>query len=190
VRYRTIVADPPWEYDDGFGTTSHNAKTGRRWNAKRTPLPYPSMTVEQIAALPVAEWADSDAFLFLWTTNRYLPQAFRIVDSWGFRYRQTIVWRKTGDGGGSLPAAVAPVHNEFLLVAKVGSPKRGECLPSSVIDAPRGRRHSTKPELFLDLIERVSPAPRVELFARRQRLGWDTYGNEALEHIKIEAAGG
>jgi N6-adenosine-specific RNA methylase IME4 len=185
VRYRTIVADPPWAYDDGFGTSSHNARTGRRWNAKRMPLPYPAMSPGAIAALPVAEMAHSDAFLFFWTTNRYLPDAFGIISDWGFRYRQTIVWRKTGDGAGSLPAAVAPIHNEFLLVAKVGKPARGVCFPSSVIDAPRGRFHSTKPDVFLDLVEQVSPGPYLELFARRQRLGWDTWGDEALEHVAL-----
>lgn len=179
-RYRTIVADPPWDYGGGFWTTSHNPRTGWRGNPKRTPLPYPSMSVSEIERIPVADWADTDAFLWLWTTNRYLPDAFRVVEAWGFEYRQIITWRKSGDGGGSLPAAVAPIHSEHLLACRRGRPRRTGVLPSSVIDAPRGRQHSAKPETFLDLVESVSPGPYLEMFSRRARLGWDTWGNESL----------
>jgi N6-adenosine-specific RNA methylase IME4 len=111
--------------------------------------------------------------------------------NWGFRYTQTLVWRKTGNPspfGGS----VAPIHNEFLLVGKRGTPRCGR-LESSVIDAPsnagnRQGMHSRKPEVFLDLIEEVSPAPRLEMFARRARLaGWHYWGNEALQTAELVA---
>jgi N6-adenosine-specific RNA methylase IME4 len=80
--------------------------------------------------------------------------------------------------------SIAPNHAEYLLVARRGVPKLLERLPSSVIHAPKGD-HSAKPEVFLDLIEQASPPPRLELFARRQRLGWDTWGDEALEHVAL-----
>jgi len=186
VKYGTIVADPPWEYE-GFAT---DPTSGRYIPASRsrpvasTPLPYASMTVAEIEGLPVADMAARDARLFLWTTSRYLPDSFSIARAWGFTYRQTLTWRKTGNPspfGGSL----APNHAEFMIVATTGKPPRRCRLPSSVIDAPAANNgaHSRKPELFLDLVEQVSPGPYLELFARRQRLGWDTWGNEALCHV-------
>lgn len=181
TRYRTIVADPPWDYSEGF---ANNPKPGTKgWK----PLPYPSMSVAQIAALDVAGLASRDARLFMWTTNRYLPAAFGIVGAWGFNYRQTLVWHKTGNPspfGGS----VAPIHAEFLIVAVRGKPETLERLRSSVV-AINVQDHSAKPEAFLDLVEQVSPGPYLEMFARRNRMGWDTWGNEAFNHVDLGVEG-
>lgn len=178
VRYRTIVADPPWEYE-GFVPS----RTGSRfWHR---PLPYDMLGVDDIAELPVHDFADRDCRLFLWATNRYLGAAFDIARRWGFDYQQTLVWRKTGNPtpmGGS----VAPNHAEYLLVCRRGSPPRLGRLISSVIDAPKGE-HSRKPDAFLDRIEVISPGPYLEMFARRQRLGWDTWGDQALQHVEMSA---
>jgi N6-adenosine-specific RNA methylase IME4 len=141
------------------------------------------MTEDEVRDLPIRDLADVACRLFLWTTSRYLPVSFEILRGWGFRYKQTLVWHKTGNPspfGGS----VAPNHAEFLLVATRGAPFIGRW-PSSVVSAPAQRQHSRKPEVFLDLVEQVSPGPYLELFARRQRLGWDTWGNEALEHVEL-----
>lgn len=165
--YRTIVADPPWDYP---GQASHLGGS-----VKSIPFPYSTMSVEEIAALPVADLASEDAWLFLWTTNKYLPAAFVIAKAWGFGYRQTLVWHKVGCPS-PFGGTVAPIHAEFLLVAARGRPKAGERQTSSVIQAPRSLNHSQKPDVFMDIIERVGVEPRVELFARRQRLGWHTWG--------------
>jgi N6-adenosine-specific RNA methylase IME4 len=181
-RYATIVADPPWHYDD-YATMPGNAKK-RGHSVKRPDLPYGSLTVTQICALPITSLSATDARLFLWTTNKYLPDSFGVVKAWGFDYRQTLVWHKTGNPspfGGS----VAPNHAEFLLVAERGNPELLGRLVGSVIAAQKPYAHSQKPEGFLDHIESVSPAPYLELFARRQRLGWDTWGDEALAHVEI-----
>lgn len=178
VKYRTIVADPPWDYPDGMP----NNPKGKRNNQ---PLPYPSMNLAEIAALDVSKLSAHSARLFLWTTNRYLPLAFTVLNEWGFEYRQTITWHKTGNPspfGGS----VAPIHSEFLLVASRGKPERLARWGSSVIAANVGR-HSVKPEIFLDLIEQVSPGPYLELFARRARLGWDVWGNEVESDVELAA---
>ena len=178
-RYRTIVADPPWEYPDGFAGRS---RTPGKWEGpvRRPPLPYPSMTLEQIAALPLADLADADCRLFLWTTNRYLPNAWGLLDGWGFRYKQTLTWMKL-DG---LNGSVAP-NSEFLIVAVKGSPARLSRLPNAVLAHSQTKTHSKKPEMFLDYIEQISPGPYLELFARRNRLGWDTWGNESLEMVQL-----
>ncbi len=191
--YQTIVADPPWEYE-GFATAPTPIH-GTPGPVKVAGLPYESMTLEEIAALPVSDWAAKDCRLFFWTTNRYLPDAFPIVAGWGFTYKQTLTWRKTGNPspfGGS----VAPNHAEFLLVATRGAPKVVSRLRSSVVDAPAaapgkrrkgaGRKHSAKPDAFLDFIEQVSAGPYLELFARRERLGWDTWGNESANSSGLQ----
>src|SRR5436309_1414792 len=118
-RYRTIVADPPWRYE-GFAS-SPTPRKGQSQRVKVTVLPYEAMDVADICALPVGTLSADNARLFLWTTNRYLRDGFTVCEAWGFRYRQTLVWQKTGNPspfGGS----VAPVHAEFLLVATKGSP--------------------------------------------------------------------
>jgi N6-adenosine-specific RNA methylase IME4 len=178
VKYRTIVADPPWDYPEGFALGPGHGTLEVR------PLPYAPMTLEDIAALPVRELADDVCRLFLWTTNRYLNDSFDVMQAWGFRYRQTLVWHKTD---ANLPGSIAPNSAEFLMVAVRGMPPRLGTLPSAVIACARSGGHSAQPERWLDGVERVSPAPRVELFARRQRLGWDTWGDEALNHVEMSA---
>jgi N6-adenosine-specific RNA methylase IME4 len=189
-RYRTIVADPPWAYPEGFALGHGHGDLEVR------PLAYPSLTVEEIAELPVADLAERDCRLFLWTTNRYLPDAFGVVNAWGFRYRQILVWHKTD---ANLPSHIAPNSAEFILVGTQGKPARLGTLPSAVIPRVRHgagggglfapiKAHSQKPECWLDHFEQVSPGPYLELFARRQRLGWDTWGDEAIEHVSLTTA--
>jgi N6-adenosine-specific RNA methylase IME4 len=192
VKYKTIVADPPWEYPEGFVTLlGEGPKTdGSRRDLTRhsTILPYPSMSVEQIELLPIMDLADECAHLFLWTTNKWLHEAFHVVQSWGFQYRQLLVWLK--ERHSPFVRSVAPNNCEYLLVCRRGNLKWTGSLPCNLIEIgwsanDARRRHSTKPEAFLDYIEQISPGPYLELFARRQRLGWDTWGNEALEHINF-----
>ncbi len=194
MKYRTIVADPPWDYPEGFVAlgTNHRTKDGRkRTVAERGPIikletPYGKMSLNEIAALPLDDLADDSARVFLWATMRYLPDAFTLLSGWGFAYRQLLVWDKTPffqPIGGS----VAPNAAEFLIVAVRGNPQRLAQWPTSVIRARKARtEHSRKPDVFLDLVETVSPGPYLEMFARRQRLGWDTWGNEALNHISLD----
>ena len=172
--YRTIVADPPWTYEEGFPQGP-----ARDAGHSTVKLPYPSMTVDEIAALDVDGLASRSAWLFVWTTNKYLPDTFPIIRAWGFTYTQTLTWRKTGCPS-PFVRSVAPQHSEFLLVARRGDVSRDGAFPSSVIDAPAQSQHSRKPEVFMDWIEEVGQPPRLEMFSRRARLGWDTWGNEAL----------
>jgi N6-adenosine-specific RNA methylase IME4 len=188
-RYRTIVADPPWAYEDGFGGFNGRPKAGPRVEVRRG-LPYEPMTVDAIAALPLCDLADEDgANIFLWTTNRYLPAAFDVLTAWGATYRQALVWFKTG--ANPLTGSVAPTACEFLLFARIGA---GAGLtgkwpdPLVVTKRPGPNSHSAKPEGFLDRIEQVSPGPYVELFARRARFGWDYWGDQSLGTASMEAA--
>jgi len=185
MKYRTIVADPPWDHSDGTGF-SFGAKDPRGRSGKHPPsshsLPYGVMTVAEIEALPVLEMAESSAWLYLWTTNRYLRRSFDVLDSWGFAESCVLTWCKPPDQGLFGGAFLSNV--EYVVVGRKGNPKCTGKVGSRWFTWPRAA-HSQKPEAFLDLVESVSPGPYLELFARRQRLGWDTWGNEALCHVEM-----
>jgi N6-adenosine-specific RNA methylase IME4 len=180
VGFRTIVADPPWWYNRSWDT----APKEHRPNGKASPMPYGQMRTPEIAALPVAELAAEDCDLYLWTTQKYLPDSFGVLEAWGFRYCQTLTWCKTprGTGQGGLYCPTT----EFLVLGRRGKMPAKKRQDSTWWNVKRPHNsHSTKPEFFQDMVESVSDAPRLELFARRQRLGWATWGNEALNHVEL-----
>jgi N6-adenosine-specific RNA methylase IME4 len=187
MKYRTIVADPPWPYDEGWPGWGLS-------RANRRALPYPSMTLAEIHALPVQELIEPEGYVFLWTTSRYLENAFAVVRAWTLVPRQTLTWCKPPRGKG--PGGMFATTTEFIVVAQRIGPRshaRGTRTLGLRVDTtwfqwPRSE-HSRKPEAFLDLVETVSPGPYLELFARRNRLGWDTWGNEALEHVEMTKRG-
>jgi N6-adenosine-specific RNA methylase IME4 len=188
MKYRTIVADPPWQ------TMAGPLKGGVGWQVWDTnqsrPLAYPSMALEEIAALPVSAIADEDCALFLWTINAYIEQSYSVARAWGFTPSTLLTWCKAPMGGG-LGGAFG-ITSEYVLYARRGSPDvqrtTGTWFQWKRQYGPNGKpSHSTKPEHFYDLIESVSPAPRVELFARRHRLGWDVWGNESANTAEMPA---
>ena len=183
-RYRTIVADPPWHYPD---------RTGGTWPPQRDngnvyhhdSMPYPTMSVEQIASLPVASLAERDSHLYLWTTQRWLRDSFGVVDAWGFRIASVLVWSKPPKGiAGSYVCST-----EFCLFARRGSLSHKQRHIGTCFSWPR-QGHSTKPEAFLDVVEQVSPGPYLELFARRARFGWDYAGDESLGTAEMSKEAG
>lgn len=169
------MADPPWPYS---GTTGVNRGSGT--GTRRSFLSYPTMRVDEIAALQIP--AADDSHLFLWTTHRYLYQGYKIVQEWGFRPSSVLTWCKDPVGIG--PGGLFATTSEFVIYARRGRPPHIQRIESTWWRWPRGD-HSQKPDAFLDLVERAVPGPYLELFARRQRLGWDTWGNEALEHVSL-----
>ena len=203
-RYHTIVADPPWPMPETGKTTRgatdtagvYTAKSGRTidgtwWGRHRggtIKLPYPIMAVNEIAELPVSDLAESNAHLYLWTTNRFLEDAYAVCRAWSFRPAQLLVWCKPPMGVGF--GGAFTTTTEFILFARRGSLPFTQRQDSSWWRWSRVYEnghiaHSAKPDAFLDLVEQVSPGPRLEMFARRQRLGWDTWGDQALEHVEI-----
>jgi N6-adenosine-specific RNA methylase IME4 len=172
--YATIVADPPWPYPEGWPGWGMTA-------AERRALPYTSMTVDEIAALPVRSLAAREGYLFLWTTNRYLRASFDVLDAWGFTFRQAVVWCKDPQGEG--PGGMFAQTTEYVMVAQNIGPRShargkrtsGSREASSWFKAPKAA-HSAKPPSFMDAVERVAPGPYLELFCRQPRFGWDTWG--------------
>ena len=176
--FRTIVADPPWKYGP-WGKNSGKGCRGDFSGRKDVivEMPYPTMTVQDIGALNVSDCAADDCDLYLWTTQKYLPDAFKVLAAWGFKYCQTLTWcktpRGTGQGGLFCPTT------EFLILGRKGKMPKKPRIDSTWWNVKRPHNsHSTKPEFFQDLIETVSDGPRLELFARRPRDGWTVWGNE------------
>lgn len=182
-KYRTIVADSPWHYDKAGG---YSWREGRPSGTTRPMLTYPTMTVDEIAVLPVGEWAEDDAALFVWTTHRYLPDTPRIVNDWGFSSVKLLVWAKSPTGfsvGGTFGNST-----EFVLYARRGKNIATGRTSRDWWNWPRQGGHSAKPEAFLDLVEQTHPGPYLEMFARRGRLGWDYYGDESLNTAEVATA--
>jgi N6-adenosine-specific RNA methylase IME4 len=174
--YRTIVLDPPWTYRNTRGTQTRS-RIGRR--AITATGNYQTMSRDEIAALPVAALADEQAHLYLWITT---PLLFAMAPSdllagWGFEYITTLTWVKTGPPGMGFYFRGHTEHVLFGIRGKLGI-AAADRRPNT-FTAPR-RAHSAKPDCFYDLVEAVSQAPRVELFARRARFGWDYWGDESL----------
>ena len=179
--FRCVVADPPWALDIGKTRTARGPVKPGKWNDPRQandhidPLAYPTMTVDQIAAMPVSGVAAKDAHLYVWTINAYIEQTYAIARAWGFRPATLLTWCKAPMGlglGGTFCNT-----SEFILFARRGTLKAERRVDTTWWGWPRGR-HSAKPEAFQGMVEAVSPGPRLELFARRARPGWTVWGNE------------
>lgn len=180
MRYATICADPPWPMPEYPGWLAEWESYGESHDDTACrPLPYEVMPVGEIANLRVRDIALPDSVLYLWTTSRFLEEAFAVVRAWGFTYSRTLVWSKTprGRGLGGPPYGISA---EFVLYAKRGSPAPAGHISTSWFRWERDKlRHSAKPDAFYRMAATLSPGPRVDLFARTRRRGWDAWGYEA-----------
>jgi len=190
--YRTIVADPPWRYS-GQACSPGLKRDGARRKGHEVESTYPRMSVAEIAALPVRESATEDAHLYLWTTNAFMVEAHEIARSWGFEPKTICTWVKTCSGDPSRVSRKTGYYfrgaTEHWLFCVRGSLRlqTSEALPTAYL-WPRELEHSRKPDAFYDLVEQASPGPYLELFARRERLGWDTWGNESANSSGLPLA--
>lgn len=175
MQYATIVADPPWPIQTV-------GKYGRRQNQRPDSLPYLTMTLPEICALQVAPLAAEGCHLWLWTTNGFLRPAFDVMEAWGFTYLNTVTWVKPSGFGAWF--ANTTQHCLFGYKERCVFPNR-RYAPTHFRASPK--RHSAKPEQFYGLVEEVSVGPRLEMFARRHRLGYDVWGNEVESSIELGA---
>lgn len=160
AHFGTIYADPPWQY-------------GNQGTRAATDNHYPTMRPEEIAALPVAQLIAPNAHLHLWTTNAFLFESKAIIEAWGFEYKSCLVWVKPQMGIGNYWR----VSHEFLLLGVRGQCAFTDHTHMSWVNAERGK-HSAKPPIVREKIEKVSPGPRLELFGRGTHPGWTVWGNE------------
>ena len=182
-KYKTIVIDPPWQYGV-WGKGSLKCKSPFTKSNRNIKIPYRTMSIDEIKALPLKDYTADNCELYLWTTQKYLPDAFEILKEWGWKYCQTLTWckkpRGTGQGGVYCPTT------EFLILGRRGKMPKVKRIDSTWFLTKRpNNSHSTKPEFFQDMIETVSEPPRLEIFARRKREGWDVFGNEVESDIQL-----
>lgn len=176
-KYNTIYADPPWQFQNRTGKVAPEHKRLTR---------YETMTLDDIKALPVADLAGDKAHLYLWVPNALLPDGLAVMDAWGFEYKGNIVWEKVRKDGQPDGRGVGFYFRNVTELLLFGI--RRNSMPNRTLDPARSqvnlirsqkREHSRKPDEFIPLLERCSQGPRIELFARGDREGWDMWGNQA-----------
>jgi N6-adenosine-specific RNA methylase IME4 len=171
--FTTILIDPPWRFKNRTGKVAPEHRRLHR---------YPTMRLKELAALPVGALANPRSHLYLWCPNVLIPQACGLMESWGFTYKALVVWYKIRKDGGPDRRDVGFYYRnvtEALLLGVKGklrtlAPARRQ----ENIVLSRKRRHSQKPDEMYPIIERCSPGPFLELFARAARPGWMAWGDE------------
>jgi len=174
--FGTILADPPWRFLNKTGKVAPEHRRLRR---------YATMTLDEIAALPVAQLAATPAHLYLWCPNALLPDGLAVLQSWGFTYKSHLVWYKIRKDGGPDGRGVGFYFRnvtELVLFGVRGKNARTLAPGRRQVNllATQKREHSRKPDELYGIIERCSPGPFLELFARgNARPNWTAWGNEA-----------
>lgn len=179
-RFGAILADPPWQFQN---------RTGKVAPEHRRLSRYGTMDLDAIKALPVAKISADPAHLYLWVPNALLPHGIEVLAAWGFAYKSNIVWHKVRKDGGPDGRGVGFYFRnvtELLLFGVKGKNARTLAPGRRQVNflATRKREHSRKPDEQYRVIEACSPGPRLELFARGLREGWDSWGNQASEDYR------
>ena len=175
--FRTILADPPWQFQNRTGKMAPEHKRLAR---------YETMCIEDILNMPVNQVAANKAHLYLWVPNALLPEGLAVMKAWGFDYKTNIVWEKVRKDGAPDGRGVGFYFRnvtELLLFGIKGDNNRTLAPARSQVNLLRTmkREHSRKPDEIYDLVERCSEGPYLELFARGIREGWTLWGDQANE---------
>ena len=178
-KYNTIYADPPWQFQNRTGKVAPEHKRLNR---------YSTMSIDDIKNLPIEEIADSKAQLYLWVPNALIPSGLEVMDAWGFEYKAIFIWekiRKDGQPDGRGVGFYFRNVTEPILfgIKKKSAPNRTLAPARSQVNLIRTmkREHSRKPDEIIPIIESCSSGPRIELFARGTREGWDMWGDQATD---------
>ena len=161
-----VVVDPPWPIK----------KIDRLVTPTQTAFDYPTMSLEEIAAFPVEKMCAEDCHVFLWTTQRFLPHAFDIIQGWGCRYVFTMVWHKEG---GFQPFGLPQYNCEFVVLGRKGTPGFRDLKEFPTCFSAKRTGHSRKPKEFYQLVRRVCAGPLIDVFSRQQHEGFEQFGNQA-----------
>jgi N6-adenosine-specific RNA methylase IME4 len=174
-KYSTILADPPWQFQNKTGKVAPEHKRLSR---------YGTMKLDEIMGLPVSDIVHDTAHLYLWCPNALLPEGLAVLKAWGFAYKSNIVWHKIRKDGGSDGRGVGFYFRnvtELILFGVRGKNARTLAPGRRQVNllGTRKREHSRKPDEQYHIIESCSRGPFLELFARGTRKGWATWGNQA-----------
>jgi N6-adenosine-specific RNA methylase IME4 len=173
-RFGTILVDPPWRFANRTGKMAPEHKRLRR---------YDTLSVEEIAALPVGRHARAEAHLYLWTPNALIGEALGVMKAWGFTYKTNLVWLKVRKDGGPDGRGVGFYFRNVTELLLFGVRGGLRTLPPGRrqvnVLITRKQEHSRKPDDQYDVITRCSPGPYLELFARKAAPGWTSWGDQA-----------
>ncbi|NPV60451.1 MAG: S-adenosylmethionine-binding protein [Actinobacteria bacterium] len=173
-RFGTILADPPWQFMNRTGKMAPEHKRLKR---------YSTMSLREIMELPVSRISAPQSHLYLWVPNALILEGLEVMKSWGFTYKTNLVWYKIRKDGGPDGRGVGFYFRnvtELVLFGVRGNLRTAKPGRTQVnIIRSRKREHSRKPDELYDIIERCSPGPYLELFARHKRTGWFQWGDEA-----------
>src|SRR3569623_495603 len=174
-RFSTILADPPWQFENRTGKVAPEHKRLNR---------YQTMTLDEIKTLPVAEAAAETAHLYLWVPNALLPEGLAVLQAWGFQYKSNLVWHKIRKDGGPEGRGVGFYFRnvtEMILFGVRGKNIRTLAPGRRQVNliATRKQEHSRKPDEQYAIIESCSEGTYLELFARGRREGWTSWGAQA-----------
>ena len=192
-KYSVIYADPPWHYNgkmqfDRSGKSIENPGWRRDIFISSACFKYPTLPIKELKKLPVERIAENDALLFMWSTNPHLDQALSLGKAWGFEYKTiAFVWNKMNHNPGQYTLSYCEV---CLLFKRGRIPKpRGARNIKQLVEIPRGP-HSQKPEQVAEGIMKMFPSQaRIELFARQNRAGWDSWGLDSLLNEEFSLVG-
>ena len=178
-QFATILADPPWQFQNKTGKVAPEHKRLNR---------YSTMTLDDICALPVASVCCPTVHLYLWVPNALLPEGLRVLAAWGFQYKANLVWhkvRKDGEPDGRGVGFYFRNTTELILFGVRGNNVRTLAPGRRQVNIIKSmkREHSRKPDEQYDIIEACSSEPYLELFGRGSRAGWTTWGNQAEEYV-------
>ena len=178
-KFATILADPPWQFSN---------RTGKMAPEHHRLSRYPTMTLEDIKILPVSEFSEETAHLYLWVPNALLAEGLEVMQAWGFTYKTNMIWYKIRKDGGPDRRGVGFYFRnvtEIILFGVRGKNARtlqaGRTQPNIITS--QKREHSRKPDEQYDIIEACSWGPFLEIFGRGGRKGWTTWGNQAEGYI-------
>ncbi|WP_295447426.1 MT-A70 family methyltransferase [uncultured Thiodictyon sp.] len=175
-RYSTILADPPWQFQN---------RTGKMAPEHKRLLRYPTMGIQEIMDLPIEAVAAERSHLYLWVPNALLNEGLRVMAAWGFTYKSNLIWYKVRKDGGPDGRGVGfyfrNVTEMILFGVRGGMRTLAPGRRQVNLLSTQKREHSRKPDEIFDIIEQCSPGPYLELFARFPRDGWDQWGNEDVE---------
>ena len=176
-KYQIIVIDPPWQVK----------KIQNKQRPNQVEMDYPMMSIDEIKNLPIANIADENCWLFLWTTQKYLWDSKSILEGWGFNHKLTMVWEKTYGRSAGMALYGFRWNAEFILVGTIGKKDmfpRTKLIPA--VFQAENIRHSQKPDRFYKLVEPLGEN-RIDIFARQKREGWSVWGNEVESDIDLTA---
>lgn len=169
MKFRVLVADPPWKFGDNLPGPSRGASKN-----------YPTMTIPELEQFPIPPMED-DALLFMWRVSSMVEEAYRVVRAWGFVPKTEMVWIKQTVNGNrwfGMGRTVRAEHETCIIAQRGKSIVRNRSVRSTF--TAKAGRHSEKPAEFFRLVEELAPGPYAELFARQHRIGWTCFGNELV----------